>query len=153
MKKAFTMIELVFVIVVLGILSSVAIYKMAVTRDDAQIVKGKANVAAIRNAISLTRSVNMLEANTIRVGRLDDATINREQEELFDGNATTRLLDYPIISRNSEGHWMKTGTNTYVYNVMNLDIVFTYTPNDGRFTCSTTTANAEMNEMCRNLTQ
>ena len=44
MKKAFTMIELVMVIVVLGILASIAVSKMAVTRDDAMIVKGKSQV-------------------------------------------------------------------------------------------------------------
>ncbi len=40
MKKAFTMIELVFVIVILGILASVAIPKLAATRDDAEIMAG-----------------------------------------------------------------------------------------------------------------
>ncbi|PID47707.1 MAG: prepilin-type cleavage/methylation domain-containing protein [Proteobacteria bacterium] len=37
MRKAFTMIELIFVIVILGILASVAIPKLAATRDDAKI--------------------------------------------------------------------------------------------------------------------
>lgn len=37
MKKAFTMIELIFVIVIIGILASVAIPKLAATRDDAKI--------------------------------------------------------------------------------------------------------------------
>jgi len=60
MKKAFTMIEIIFVIVILGILSSVAISKMAVTRDDAIISKGRSEVAAIRNAISLKRNSNIL---------------------------------------------------------------------------------------------
>jgi len=36
-KKAFTMIELIFVIVILGILAAVAIPKLAATRDDAQV--------------------------------------------------------------------------------------------------------------------
>jgi general secretion pathway protein G len=35
-KSAFTMIELIFVIVILGILASVAIPKLAATRDDAK---------------------------------------------------------------------------------------------------------------------
>ena len=36
-KNAFTMIELIFVIVILGILAAVAIPKLAVTRNDAKI--------------------------------------------------------------------------------------------------------------------
>jgi len=39
MKKSFTMIELIFVIVILGILAAVAIPKLAATRDDAQTAK------------------------------------------------------------------------------------------------------------------
>ncbi|WP_418228279.1 prepilin-type N-terminal cleavage/methylation domain-containing protein [Campylobacter pinnipediorum] len=38
MKKAFTMIELVFVIVILGILAAISIPKLIATRDDAEIV-------------------------------------------------------------------------------------------------------------------
>jgi len=44
MRKAFTMIELVFVIVILGALAAVAIPKLAATRDDAEAVKLCANI-------------------------------------------------------------------------------------------------------------
>lgn len=37
MTKAFTMIELIFVIVILGVLAAVAIPKLSATRDDAKI--------------------------------------------------------------------------------------------------------------------
>ncbi len=46
MKKAFTMIELIFVIIMLGILTSIAIPKLNATRDDAENVKIE---AALRN--------------------------------------------------------------------------------------------------------
>jgi prepilin-type N-terminal cleavage/methylation domain-containing protein len=37
MKKAFTMIELIFVIVIIGIISAIALPKFNATRDDAQV--------------------------------------------------------------------------------------------------------------------
>ncbi len=60
MKKAFTMIELVFVIVVIGILSAIAIPKFAATRDDAIIAKARATVAAMRSAIATERQKRIL---------------------------------------------------------------------------------------------
>jgi len=61
MKRAFTMIELVFVIVVIGILSAIAIPKFAATRDDAEISRAIATAAALRTAISTERQKNILK--------------------------------------------------------------------------------------------
>ena len=47
MKKGFTMIELIFVIVILGILASVAIPRLAATRTDAEVATTVANLRTL----------------------------------------------------------------------------------------------------------
>ena len=47
MKKGFTMIELIFVIVILGILASVAVPRLAATREDAEVSAAVANLRTL----------------------------------------------------------------------------------------------------------
>lgn len=51
MKKGFTMIELIFVIVVLGILAAVAIPRLAASRDDAELASLQNDIAIVSNAV------------------------------------------------------------------------------------------------------
>jgi len=71
-KKAFTMIELVFVIVIIGILAAVAIPKLAATRDDAKI---SAIIAHARKTLGDFQSYYTSQGNTLwRNAKITSAT-------------------------------------------------------------------------------
>lgn len=140
MKSAFTMIELVFIIVVLGILSAVAFPKMAPFLEDAKIARGQSNVAAIRAAIVNARAKNMLSGTVSYPEILDDAAHDAEGQLLFDGNTTINMLQYPLYSKETGGNWMKKSANgattRYRYYISNTRFVdFNYTRATGTFDC------------------
>ncbi|MBV5321692.1 MAG: prepilin-type N-terminal cleavage/methylation domain-containing protein [Sulfuricurvum sp.] len=154
MKRfAFTMIELVFVIVVLGILAAIAVPKFAATRDDAQIAKGRSDVAAIRSAIVSERQARLLRGDSAYINQLHHTTT-----ELFDHNGTTTstLLQYGLATQNSSnGHWNASVTQMgttwrYVFHVMNTDINFDYNSTTGTFSCDRT-ATGNAGTYCQNL--
>ncbi len=97
MRRAFTMIELVLVIVVIGILAGLAIPKFAATRDDAIVSKARATVGSLRSAISMERQKRIL--------RGDFTDIN--------GSAAAALLEYGLGNR-----WSVSG-NTFTFTAPN----------------------------------
>ena len=134
-KKAFTMIELVFVIVIIGILAAVAIPRLAATRDDAEIVKGRTVVASIRNAMAMERQKRILRGNFTAITSLGDAT-NVFDKFSDDGKGNTAdVLEYSMPSASGSGRW-SFANDTYTFHQTSMgDVDFTIVA--GKFQCDT----------------
>ena len=158
-KKAFTMIELVFVIVVIGILSAIAIPKFAATRGDAIMTKAKATVGSIRSAIATERQKRILRGNFTTITKLTNSTTAGDPVfDAFDGNTSNPVLEYSPSScatASSTSCWRETTTGAgttasptkYTFNLPTTGgVVFVLENN--RFDCETPT-----NQYCKELTQ
>ncbi len=134
-KTAFTMVELVFVIVILGILAAIAIPKFATTRVDAQIAKGRSDISSIRSAIVTERQSRIIKGDSSWISALSGASTN-----LFDGNDTNHtLLMYGLTSSSASGQWSGTDPN-YTFKVGSSDCGFHYNSSNGKFDLNTSQA-------------
>jgi len=135
MKKSFTMLELIFVIVIIGILSGIAIPRLWVTRDDAVNAKVKTEVSTVRSAISSKYTKLVLAGNS----SCPDLEKSTSDDTLFEN-----ILTYPISKQEGSLEWDGNGTD---YNVTydNRTIHFNYidNPDEGcKFECNTTDSTA-----------
>lgn len=159
------MIELVFVIVIIGILSAIAIPKLAVTRDDAIITKVKSQVASIRSGIAMQKSKNLLEGNSVsgsfypqNLDNVQAGDYNSSGERLFNYNEgnTSNILEYPIYSKlNHVGSWVETNTNVYVVTLSDSNVTFDYNTTTGIFNCSRDLSEVTQTQAkyCKDLTE
>lgn len=123
MKKAFTMIELIFVIAILGVLAMVAIPRLVGSKEDAEITRVRAEIAAIRSSIQTYRGANLLkqQKGSGYPDALDEATI----EKITNG---TKL---------SKKYWeVDQKGNTLAVKIAGQKTTFTYNKDKGILTCS-----------------
>ncbi|MCI6344032.1 MAG: type II secretion system GspH family protein [Campylobacter sp.] len=91
MKKGFTMIELIFVIVILGILASVAIPRLAATREDAEISAAVANLRTlVSDATAYYTAKGEFPTNT-KWNAITNVPLNGADATAVGDNATAKL--------------------------------------------------------------
>lgn len=135
-RDAFTMIELIFVIVIMGILAAIAIPKFGESKEQADIAKAKSDIAAIRSAIVNERQTRLIKGDPDWINSL-----SHETDTLFDGNGTgsndVELLMYGITSGTSDGKWSTTSASfpyvKYRYKISGSNCDFTYSSSNGKF--------------------
>ncbi|HFD14246.1 MAG TPA: type II secretion system protein [Epsilonproteobacteria bacterium] len=112
MKKAFTMIELIFVIVIIGILSAVAIPKLGSTVEQAYMVKGKNTLSIVRSAIATERQKGILKGSFGNISIYNAA--GRVFTKFTDVNGS-RILDHDLDDCVTTGCWHTTNDVTYTF--------------------------------------
>lgn len=120
------MIELVFVIVVLGVIAGIAIPKFILSRDDAIIARTKTQIAAIRAAISAKYNERLLAGIPSYPSSLEPENSKMLFSSLLPQNPSKE-------SAGDEG-WSKSGVR-YTYRYKNFIATFEYNAQKGTFAC------------------
>jgi general secretion pathway protein G len=137
MKKSFSLIEILFVLILLAIISSIAISKISSNINSSILLKAKSDIALIRSALNDYKNKMILKQQTMDLQTLDDASFNTKSLKLF----TNIIDDVVFISTSNDelkqGLWIKTSNNKYMFVLSKEDkIEFSYDSVTNKFECN-----------------
>jgi len=124
MKKAFSLIEIIFTLMIISIIVTVAVSKFDLALGSANLNKIKADIIQIRAGINLYKNSLILENKSVSFTTLDE-----NNNALF-----SKVLDLPIISSLQE--WTQTSDTTYsLFIDTENSIEFTFDKSNYTFDC------------------
>ena len=127
------MIELIWVIVILGIMAAIAVPKFAATRDDAKIAKARSTVASVQSGIVTERQTRLFRGDSSWAASLEGA----DAGSLFDA-----VMQYGV----SGNGWTNPSAGRYLFTLGGDTATFDYNTTTGTFDCDNTEA------LCNKLT-
>jgi len=141
-RKAFTMVELVFVIVIIGILTAIAVPKLVATRDDAIITKAVSTVSAVRSAMATERQKRILRGDFTAItavdGTVTPTAVGVDIFDFFDNADNDEVLEYPLktcASATARGCWIGLANNEYRYRLPHNNENVDFNISSSRFEC------------------
>lgn len=115
MKKAFTLIELIFTIVIIGVLAAVAVPKFAGLSDNAKVSAELSTAASVQVALDACHGEWIInEGDFTCGGDIASADLNDEGYPDKDSLGSTNSKALDKILKNAGGvGWSKSGTKYY----------------------------------------
>ena len=107
-RSGFSMIELVFVIVILGVLAAVAVPRFVATRTDAQVATARSDMAAAQKVIVAKVFADNIDTT---IGRAPDPNIPVRNQSLTDTTGGMSWAEWIVEISGLDGSRWKTGGN------------------------------------------
>jgi len=127
-KKAFSLIEIIFVLLIMSIIITLAVSKFDTALNSTNINKIKSDIVQIRAGINLYKNKLILQNEKTTFNTLDD-----NNEMLFN-----KVLQSPILAsnKNSTKSWSKISNTKYKVYVSNTNFIeFTFDTQKYTFDC------------------
>jgi general secretion pathway protein G len=132
--KSFSLIELIFAILIIAILATIAIPKLLNTTSKTSLLKVKSDLLLIQNALSKYKNESILQNSSPILDSLDDG------KQLF----SNILPKHNFISQQKVNHWEKTSDKNYnFWFSATQSIEFFYDSDNLTFTCN------KNNDLCK----